>query len=119
MERRSTLKRESFVQNSFKMLFPAGPVNHVPHQELVVLHHSPDGLVGDGGPAVPEPPPPLLPEHVPQPPGLHLLGTPPVEVLPGDAVQDLQVLGLQTNLIMLPRDHILLVPKVNRKKTVP
>ena len=87
------------VLESLRCLLSLG---HVPHQELVVLHHSPDGLVGDGGPAVPEPPPPLILENVPQPPCLHILGAPPVEVLPGDAVQDLQVLGLQTNLIMFP-----------------
>ena len=29
--------------------------DHVPHQQLVVLHHGPDGLKGDGRPAVPDP----------------------------------------------------------------
>ena len=76
---------------------------HVPHQQLVVLHHGPDGLEGDGRPAIPDPVPALHPEDVPESARLHLLWTPPVEIVPGDAVEDLQVLGTQTSFVMVPR----------------
>ena len=46
---------------------------------------------------------PLLPEDVPESASLHLLWTPPVEIVPGDAVEDLQVLGAQARLVMFPR----------------
>ena len=69
------------------------PRDHVAEQQVVVLHHGPDGLVGDGGPAVPDPLPALHPEDVPESSRLHLLWSPAVEIVPGDAVKDLQVLG--------------------------
>ena len=47
---------------------------HVADQEVVVLHHTPDGLKADRGPDVPGPAPALDTEHVPQPALLHLLG---------------------------------------------
>ena len=50
-------------------------------------------FVGDGGPAVPDPLPALHPEDVPESSRLHLLWSPAVEIVPGDAVKDLQVLG--------------------------
>ena len=77
--------------------------DHVPEQQVVVLHHRPDGLVGDGCPAVPDPMTALHPEDVPESASLHLLWTPPVEIVPGDAVEDLQVLGAQASLVMVPR----------------
>ena len=63
--------------------------HHVPDQEVVVLHHTPDGLEADRGPDVPGPPLALDTEHVPQPALLHLLGAPPVEILPGYRPQNL------------------------------
>ena len=57
---------------------------HVPQQEVIVLHHTPDGLEADRGADVPGPAPALNVKHVPEPPLLHLPGAPPVEVLPGD-----------------------------------
>ena len=59
-------------------------------------------FVGDGGPAVPDPLPALHPEDVPESSRLHLLWSPAVEIVPGDAVKDLQVLGAQANFVMLP-----------------
>ena len=76
---------------------------YVPEQQVVVLHHAPDGLVGDGCPAVPDPIAALHPEDVPESPSLHLLWTPPVEIVPGDAVEDLQLLSAQASFVMVPR----------------
>ena len=53
--------------------------HHVSDQEVVVLHHTPDGLKADRGPDVPGPAPALDTEHVPQPALLHLLRAPPDE----------------------------------------
>ena len=47
----------------------------------MVLHNRPDGLVGDGCPAVPDPIAALQPEDVPESPSLNLLWTPPVEIV--------------------------------------
>ena len=52
---------------------------HVADQEVVVLHHTPDGLEADRGADVPGPAPALDTEHVPQPALLHLLRAPPDE----------------------------------------
>ena len=79
------------------------PRDHVLDQQVVVLHHGPDGLVGDGCPAVPDPIAALHSEHVPESSSLHLLWAPPVEIVPGDAVEDLQVLGAQASFVMVPR----------------
>ena len=79
------------------------PRDHVPDQQLVVLHHGPDGVVGDGSPTVPDPIVALQPEDVPESAGLHLLWTPAVEKVPGDAVEDLQVRSAQTSFVMLSR----------------
>ena len=85
-----------------KVLFLLYARDHLPEQEVVVLHHGPSGFVGDGGPAVPDPLPALHPEDVPESSRLHLLWSPAVEIVPGDAVKDLQVLGAQANFVMLP-----------------
>ena len=76
---------------------------HVPQQEVVVLHHSPDVLVGDGGAAVPDAVPALETEDLPEPASLHLLWAPPVEIIPGDTLQDLKILGIQISLIVISR----------------
>ena len=89
------------MEVSGMMLFLLCPRDHVADQQVVVLHHGPDGLVGDGCPAVPDPPAALHPEDVPQSSSLHLLWTPPVEIVPGDAVEDLQVLSAQPSLVIL------------------
>ena len=85
------------------VLFVLSPSDHVPDQQLVVLHHGPDGVVGDGSPTVPDPIVALQPEDVPESAGLHLLWTPPVEKVPGDTMEDLQVLSAQASFVMVSR----------------
>ena len=92
----STLKSSIHINIYFQTL-----ILYVLDQQ--VLHHGTDGLVGDGCPSVPDPIGALHPEDVPESARLHLLWTPPVEIVPGDALQDLQVLGSQASFVMVPR----------------
>ena len=61
------------------------PRDHVLDQQVVVLHHGPDGLVGDGCPAEPDLIVSLHPEDVPESSSLHLQWTTLVKIVPGDA----------------------------------
>ena len=73
-------------------------LKHISDQEIIVFHDTSDSLKANWGANVPGEPRALVPEHLPQPPILHLLGTPPEEIFPRDGLENFNWTCIESSL---------------------